>query len=68
MWYQSCVPHTKSIVCYPNNFLSRLMVTATTLRHSVSGIAKLKMGNSGVAVVTDIMDELVLVVSVMDEG
>jgi len=44
------------------------MVTATTLRHSVSGIAKLKMGNSGVAVVTDIMDELVLVVSVMDEG
>ena len=53
------------------------MITATRLKDSVSDITVLQTGNSGVAVLTDNMDELVLVVagvltetcvSVMNEG
>ena len=40
------------------------MITATRIKDSVSGIAVLQTGNSGVAVLTD-MDELVLVVRVV---
>jgi len=40
------------------------MITATRLKDSVSDITVLQTGNSGVAVLTDNMDELVLVVKV----
>ena len=50
------------------HLLSRLMITAIRVKDSVSGIAKLEIENSGVAVLTDKVDELLLVVRVMDGG
>ena len=44
------------------------MITAIRVKDSVSGIAMLEIENSGVAVLTDKVDELPLVVRVMNGG